>query len=352
MKILFYLHHPAHFYLFKNSIKQLKALNYEITIIATKKDVLEDLLNAEGISYKNFLPKGRKDNKISIAIGLIKQDLKLLIECINNRPTLMIGTSTEICHIGFLLNIPSIFVNEDDVAVVPLVEKLAHPFARHLLAPDVCNTGIPSKTISYKGYHELAYLHPENFSPDLDIVKNYSIDISVPYFILRFAKLGAHHDAGIKGITDDIAKRVIQKLSGFGKIYITSERQLNNEFENYRLSISPIHMHHVLAFSDIFIGDSQTMSAEAGVLGVPFIRFNGFVGRIGYLNDLENNYRLGYGILPDNPTALLNTLDTILNMPNRKQIWEERRKVLLKEKIRVDSFITNLIANYPNNLSN
>ena len=36
-----------------------------------------------------------------------------------------------------------------------------------------------------------------------------------------------------------------------------------------------------VAFASLYIGDSQTMAAEAGVLGVPFVRFNDFVGRLG-----------------------------------------------------------------------
>ena len=51
-----------------------------------------------------------------------------------------------------------------------------------------------------------------------------------------------------------------------------------------------------MVFASLYIGDSQTMSAEAGVLGVPFVRFNDFVGRIGYLRELEDTYELGYGI--------------------------------------------------------
>ena len=114
MKILFYLHHPAHFHLFKHSIRKLIALKHDIRIVATKKDVLEDLIKTEGWEYENFLPHGRKDNKFSIAFGLIKQDLRLLRKCLKDRPDLLIGTSTEICHIGYLLRIPNIFVNEDD----------------------------------------------------------------------------------------------------------------------------------------------------------------------------------------------------------------------------------------------
>ena len=50
------------------------------------------------------------------------------------------------------------------------------------------------------------------------------------------------------------------------------------------MAIDPSDMHQVMAHASLYIGDSQTMAAEAGVLGVPFIRCNDFVGRIGYLD--------------------------------------------------------------------
>ena len=50
-------------------------------------------------------------------------------------------------------------------------------------------------------------------------------------------------------------------------IYITSERPLEPQFEKYRIKINPLDMHHVMAFASLYIGDSQTMAAEAGVLG-------------------------------------------------------------------------------------
>jgi len=350
MRILIYLHHPAQFYLFKNVIFNLKAKGHHVQVVATKKDVLEDLLQNAGIEYKNFLPHGRKDNKFSMAMGLLKQDFKLFAECLAHRPDLMIGTSAEICHVGFVLRIPSILVNEDDADVVPLLGKIAHPFANYLLAPDVCNTGNPGKTIHYKGYHELSYLHPSVFTPDKTIAKKY-LNPDEPYFILRFAKLTAHHDTGIKGIDNIMAMRLIKHMQPYGKVYITSERKLSTELEPFRLNINPLDMHHILAFSELFIGDSQTMSAESGVLGIPFIRFNGFVGRIGYLRDLEDNYQLGYGIRPDNEDLLYTTLETLLNNKNKKVEWEVKRKKMLSEKINVSEFITRLIENYPGSVT-
>ncbi|HMT29718.1 MAG TPA: DUF354 domain-containing protein, partial [Bacteroidia bacterium] len=266
--------------------------------------------------------------KFSIAMGLLEQDMKLFIDCIKKRPDLLIGTSTEICHVGFVLRIPNIFVNEDDTEVVPLVGKIAHPFAKYLLAPDVCHTGSPGNTISYKGYHELSYLHPDVFTPDKEIVKKY-LNPDIPYFIMRFAKLTAHHDVGIKGINHEIAARLLQMMRPYGNVYITSERELEPEFEQYRLNIKPIDMHHILAFSDLFIGDSQTMSAESGVLGIPFIRFNGFVGRIGYLRDLEDNYHLGYGVRPENEEQLYLTLDSLLKNKNKKEEWAVKKEKML-----------------------
>ena len=344
MKILFYLHHPAHFHLFRNTIKRLKADKHSITIVATKKDVLEELLSTEGWEYENFLPHGRKDNKFSIAMGLLKQDLRLLWKCLFNRPDLLIGTSTEICHIGYALRIPNIFVNEDDADVIPLVKKLAHPFAKYLLSPDVCNTGRPEKTIHYKGYHELAYLHPDVFTANRDVVKKY-FNPDEKYFILRFAKLKAHHDSGVQGIDSATAEKLINLMSEYGKVYITAERELEPQFEPYRLNIRPIDMHHVMAYASLYIGDSQTMAAEAGVLGVPFIRYNDFVGRIGYLNDIENNYQLGFGIKPISSELLLAKTKELLMSINLKELWAERRAKMLQEKINVTDYFVKLFSN-------
>lgn len=43
---------------------------------------------------------------------------------------------------------------------------------------------------------------------------------------------------------------------------------LGTQFEKYRIRINPLDMHHVMAFASLYIGDSQTMAAEAGVLSL------------------------------------------------------------------------------------
>jgi len=349
MKILFYLGHPAHFHLFKNVIRVLSDKGHEIDILIKKKDILEDLLQRSGLKYHNILPEGRKEGRAGIAAGVLKRDWRLLKHCLKNRPDLMIGTSVETGHVGTLLRIPSLNVNEDDASAVPLYAKLSYPWSTLIISPSVCHNGKwEKKSVKYEGYHELAYLHPELFNPSREIVNRY-IPPDERYFLIRFAKLNAYHDSGVKGINKEIAGKIIGILNPHGRIYITSERDLEPEFDKYRLKIDPLDIHHVMAFASIYIGDSQTMAAEAGVLGVPFVRFNDFVGRIGYLSELENKYQLGFGIRTGEADRLFSTINDLVNMPDLKEEWQTRRKRMLEDKINVAGFITNFIENYPDN---
>ncbi|MBQ7210877.1 MAG: hypothetical protein IJS05_08305 [Paludibacteraceae bacterium] len=206
-----------------------------------------------------------------------------------------------------------------------------------------------SKTIHYHGFQKLAYLHPNQFSPNCDVVRRYNIDPQSPYFIFRFASLKAHHDDGVHGISTDVAQRLIDMLSPYGRIFITSERELEPQFEQYRLQISPLDIHHVMAFATLYIGDSQSMAVEAAMLGVPSLRFNDFVGekKIGVMEELEQVYGLTYGISSHEPQKLFAKITELLSIPNLKQEWQRRRDSMLADKIDVTAFFTWFVENYP-----
>ena len=351
MKVLFYLGHPAHYHLFKNVIFTLKSKNHNVTILIKKKDILEYLLERSNFDFLNILPEGRKGDKLGIALGLVKRDWAMLRLCIKRSPDILIGTSTEITHVGKLLNIPSIVVNEDDYDAVPLFSKIGYPLADNILAPVSCPTGSGGsnwerKTIHYEGFHELAYLHPVRFKPEKNVLKD-KIDFSKSYIILRFAKLTAHHDKGKTGITTKIAQKIINLLKFQYNIYITSERELESEFEHYRITIDPINMHHALYYADMYIGDSQTMAAEAAVLGTPSLRFNDFVGKLGYLEELEHKYGLTYGIKTAEPEKLYQKIEELLHVLDLSEEWQRRKRKMLSEKIDVTAFMVWFIENYP-----
>ena len=97
----------------------------------------------------------------------------------------------------------------------------------------------------------------------------------------------------------------------------------------------------------MLIGDSQTMTSEAAVLGTPAIRCNTFVGRISYLEEEEHQYNLTYGFLPTNTDAMFKKIEELLAIPNLKAVWQERRQDMLKDKIDVTAFYVWFIENYP-----
>jgi len=347
MKTLFSLGHPAHFHLFKNVIKQLEFEGHEVEILIKKKDILEDLLAHSSVEYNNILPHGRSDGKLGILTGLIKKNIGLYKHCKVNRPDLMLGTSAEIAHIGKLLGIPSVVFSEDDVSVIRSFATLTYPFANHVMSPDVCENGRwNSKTIFYSGFHKLAYLHPNHFNPDYRVLQKYGLP-KKSFVLLRFAKLTAHHDEGITGITDEIAEELIDLLTKHGNVYISSERELPLKFEPYRLKIDPLDIHHFLAYAKLFIGDSQSMAVEAAMLGTPSIRFSSFAGRISVLEELEHKYKLTQGIKPDNPEELYAVVDKLLTTPNLRDLHETRKQKMLSEKIDVTAFFKWFIINYP-----
>ena len=350
MNVLIQLSHPAHFHLYKNVAQNLIKHGHKVFILIKTKDILEDLLKQSGLPYYNILKEAHRKSKMGMFWDMLVRDWRILRFVKKHKVDLLTGSTVEVAQVGWLTRKYRVNTGEDDMNVVPLFPKMAGPFMETILSPRVCNNySLEPYSVKYESYHELAYLHPNHFEADRRVVEKY-FSADTPYFILRFSSLNAYHDTGIQGINTDIAQHLIDILKPHGRIYITSERELEPQFEPYRIKINTLDMHHVMAFATLYIGDSQTMAAEAGVLGVPFVRFNDFVGRIGYLNELEDVYHLGFGIkASENGAAerMYKVVGDILAMPDLKKEWETRRQKMLSEKIDYAKFMTWFIEEYP-----
>lgn len=339
MKILIYLGHPAQYHFFKNIVKNLQKNNQVRYLIKTK-EVLEPLLIGDKVGYKNILPEGRKSTKTGVIWGLFKREVKVLGEALQFKPDLMLGTDPSVAHIGKLLRIPTFTILEDDVNVIYDLAKITFPFSSHIVAPDSCDCGRwNSKKISYAGYMKLAYLHPNHFK--------YSSPAYQKTALIRLSNLDAFHDTGIKGFDEILLKQIIKRLSGEFKILISSEKPLGRFFDEYMLRINPIDIHKVLFQTSILISDSQSMTMEAAMLGIPSIRYNDFTGRIGVLEELEHKYKLTIGIKPGDTEKLNQILESFLSITDLREEFQKRRDEMIGDKIDVTKFFTWLIEGYP-----
>lgn len=340
MQVLFYFGHPSQYLFLKNSLSILRSKGFKCDVVIKSKDILEQLLIENDESFVNLLPEGRKSNKFGIIVGLLKRDFRLLRFIKNKRYNLFIGTDPALAQVGYFKRIPVLTVLEDDIGIIPELARITFPFTSHILTPEGCKTGkYERKTIHYRGYMKLAYLHPKYF---------YKTDsfLPKPYFLIRISRLDAYHDSGVNGFTIPLIKEIIRILEQKGTVYISQEGNIDESISAYELKIRTTSMQDVLANAKMLISDSQSMTMEAAMLGVPSIRFSDFAGKISVLEELEHKYSLTFGITTKSVSKLYEKLDELLAFDDLEQVFQKRRKQMLDDKIDVTSFLVWFIENY------
>lgn len=344
MNILIDIAHPAHVHLIKNTYYEL--INKGHKVIVTVKDIPSaiQLLNIFEIPF--IYLGGKSDSLIGKAFLQLKFNYLLWQVVVREKINIAFGSSLTIAQLSKYTKVKSIILDDDDDDVEPLFVKYAHPAADHILSP-ACTIRRTQKMIGYSGYHELAYLHPNRFNPDESVLSEIGVLPGEKYFILRFNAFKAHHDVGVQGLSLENKRQLISLLERYGKVFITTERNIDDEFKPYQLKVSPDKAHSLMYYATMLVGDSQTMTSEAAVLGTPAIRCNTFVRRISYLEEEEFKYNLTYGFLPENSDSLFLKINELLEMPNIKYEWKNRRDNMLKDKIDVTAFFTWFIENYP-----
>jgi uncharacterized protein len=329
--IIFDCHHPKHYLTLRQLGRRCIENGIDVIWTARNKDVLVDLIRKSG--QRLHVLTNSKKGLLRLFGELIVYDLKLMKIVRRYHPQVLMGNSISITHVGNIMRIPSILINDDDAKANPQYPYLGYPLATRIITPECINENYGPRHRKYAGFHELAYLHPDVFTPDPLIREELNVAPNERFFLVRSVALTASHDFGAKGLPQGLIKGIIRILSEKGRVFISSESELAEEFKAYRLPTPAFRIHDVLAACDMLIGDSQTMAAEAAVLGTPSIRMNSFVNRISYLNELEHRYGLTYGFKPDQVDQMQVKIKALLAMDNLKEIWAEKRNRMLMERV-------------------
>lgn len=346
MNILIDIGHPAHVHYYRNLESELSKRGHRIFWTVKDLPVARRLLDAYGFQYK-VLPK-KRDALLGKIFNQIVYDAILYRFSRLNKIDIGIGTSVSIAHVSRMSSVRSVVFDDDDDEVQPLVTRYVQPFADVLLSPDALKGRRRRRdTLYYPGYHELAYLHPNRFTPDPGVLAEAGIGIHERFFVMRFNAFKAHHDGGVIGLSIEQKRKLVDSLRPMGRICITSEREIEPEFKGYALRIEPERMHSLLSYATLLLGDSQTMSSEAAVLGVPALRYNSLAGRISYLEEQENRYGLTFGFKPGRFDDFVGTARRLAEQKDLKREWGERRRKMLAEKIDVTAFWAWFIDSYP-----
>ena len=342
MRILIDIGHPAHVHLFKNFAWKMQEKGHKILFTCRDREFLLRLLQVYDFIYENF---GRHYKSIGGKIqGLIKNELQMFNTAIQFKPDLFLSHGSAIAAFtSFLLHKPHI--SFEDTFNMEQV-RLYLPFTDVVLTGDYPHPSLGRKEINYPGYHELAYLHPNVFTPDENILKEIGIMDNEKYAIIRFVAWNATHDIGHRGFSKEKKIKLVTELSRYIKVFISSEGDLPEELKQYQIKIKPENMHNVLYYTQLLVGESATMASECAMVGTPAIYINN--SHFGSL-DSQAEYGLVHLFSEDELAqehAIQKAIE-IVSKPDIKNEYRERAQKMLENKIDVTSFMIWFVENYP-----
>ncbi|NLW19652.1 MAG: DUF354 domain-containing protein [Candidatus Cloacimonetes bacterium] len=343
MNILIDINHPAQVHYFRNLYHILKDRH---NLVVTTKDVelQTRLLKAHDIPYISF---GKKSDslmgKFFRQTGYSLRSLKIMKE---HDIDVAFGSSVSNVHAAKFCKAISIATTDSDLSVLPLSAKFVYPLANFLMTPDALAFQKVKNQICYPGFQELAYLHPQRFTPDQSVLAENDLSEHEPFFVLRFTAFKAHHDVGMYGLSLDQKQKLVLLLEKHGRVIITTETK-HTQFEKYAAKSSPEKIHSLLYYAKMLICDSQTMTTEAAVLGTPAFRCNTFAGKLSVIEEIEKKYDLAYSYHPRHFDWMYERIKILLADPDLKEKWNLKRQRMLRQKIDVTAFWAWLLDNHP-----
>jgi len=344
MKIFIDINHPAHVHYFKNFIKLMENEGHEIFVSARERYPVIELLEAYNIKYYN---RGKgKNSKLGKLLYMLYADTVLFFKAIKFKPDILISFGTVyLTHVSKLINKPSFLIDDTDHA--SLNRKFYLPFATHILTPDIFKHDLGKKQIKFKGYMELAYLHPKYFKPKGKAHSILGIKKEEPFVILRFVNWQANHDYGHNGISIENKIKAVKEFSKFAKVFITSEKELPPELEDYRIKIEPHLMHEVMSSALMLYGESATMASESAVLGVPAI----FIDNDGrcYTDEEENRYSIVFNYT-ESEEDVKRSIEKGISILRSNNNYQVNRQNILKEKVSFTDYLYFIVNKFPESI--
>lgn len=343
MKILIDVSHPAHVHFFKNAIHLFVENEHEVKLVSRDKDITIQLLDLSGFNHDVLSIAPKNKNIFNFFCEMMSHCNRLYIKAKKFKPDVMLQIAgTFIAPVGRLVGSPSVVFYDTEFAF--LSNSISYPLANCVCTPSCYNKNILfGRHIKYEGYHELAYLHPNYFFPDKKYLLENKLDENEKFFIVRFVNWSALHDYNEKGFSVKCKINLIQMLSCFGKVLISSEGDLPDELLMYKSNVSYEKIHHVMAYATMVIGESATMASEAAVLGVPSV-FISTTPR-GYTDEQEYRYKIVKNFKPNQQEECLAYVESIVSrkLEDIRSEYNAKRYKILQEKIDVTEWIYNFI---------
>ena len=341
MRIVVDINHPGHVHYFKNFIWEMEKRGNTILVTATDKQTIISLLNHYEIPY---IPMpGYKGGLVKKTFQIFYQDINYYKRIAPFSPDILLGFgSIRAAHSAWIMRRP--FIALDDTEHATHEHLLYVPFATAILTPECFQKDFGRKHIRYKGYTELLYLHPNYFTPNPRVLEKLNVKPGDIYTIIRLVSWEAVHDINQRGIPD--VYQLISVLQKYGRVFISSEKELSPDLEGLRLPIEPHELHDALYYASLYIGEGATTASEAVMLGTPAIYVNSLP--LGYLDELQKIYHTIINIrhVDDVIKDLTGPINDFLSELSSNNLKKENRYKILDDTVDITDFLIHSIEKF------
>jgi predicted glycosyltransferase len=338
VNLLIDIGHPAHVHFFRFAIREWQKHGHHVEITVRRKAGVTALLEQFQLPYIVASEEWR-GGIVLLTRRFLEHAWKIRSIAIRSRADLILSISSPMAAWASLVSgVPHIAF--DDTEHAHLEHALYAPGSRRIYTPTSFTKDFGRKQVRYPGFHELAYLHPNWFTPNSNVLREARLSEHEPFFVVRTVSWNAAHDRGQRGLSKSDANDLLRLLRKHGKVAISTEAERNIDVEG--VSIHPSRMHDLLYYAAMYIGEGGTMATEAALLGTPSIFVNTLAA--GNWVELEQRYDLMYSF-QSGPPAIAKVAE-LLNQPSLRAEWSQKRLRLLADKIDVTEYLVKEIESF------
>lgn len=333
--------HPAHFHFFKHAVAEWQGRGHDVLVLSRDKDLTLNLLDEAGYDH-HCLTRVRK-GMVGLGIELVQHSAGVWRALGKHRSQVVAAIGgTFIVHPARLRGIPSLVFYDTENAT--LSNRLTYPAATRIFTPRAYRDDLGEKHERYSGYQELAYLHPNRFTPDSSKLAIEGLSPGEPFTVVRLVAWGSHHDVNDFGVKN--VHEVVQRLERYGRVLISSEASLPDDLKKYERKGRSGDVHHIMAYARLLFGESATMASESAQLGVPAIFLS--TSSRGYTDEQERRYQMVFNFNGERAVQgfALDCADAILSDPTYETTFRQRHQQMMDEQIDVSAFIVDQVERY------
>lgn len=340
MRLLIEAHHPAHIHFFKHAIRTWLDRGHQVKLLGRDRDVMRQLLRAYDYIPSELTSTVTELNQFPLGEMLVRH-ARVTEQLFRFGPDLVLSLMGSYTQPAGLLRVPNFIFTDSEFQ--HLNHRIAHPFATRIYTPECFWKDLGPKQLRYKGYHELAFLHPKRFTPSTAVLEQLGLSPG-EYVVVRISAWDTLHDVGESGFGGALDEFMEALLAKYRVLVVPERGQISPRWAEHQMKIGPEKFHDVLAAARFVVSEGASTASEAACLGVPALYLN--TTSRGYLDDIARRYDLVS--CHKHARGALRKVREWLEEPPDLALAQRARQRLLDEHIDVTDFVVREVEDFLN----